>query len=560
MSDYFLDTQAYLNPFKAPPMEHIILSLQNKIPNSESMIVQPLRGNLQGVYKITIQNADLHGVTIPIDFPDKSTVELPLEGDQTPPPDITTSSYSRQQPPKHSFFANKFQHGEQKRNGTLLTFARCTSGPIGKIPNATFDTAVQAFGELIKMTEYQRIQGTTCLNGNRYCVIEPKEGKIPPTIQIPDENGQFVSIPIRYRGQSYFCGVCNASHVGACPAKTAFYAQKDLRAKLTITMQIISDSTLRQADQLGLMADLTCMSGGRVGNVANILHDDPAIHEKTDVVVVAGFNDINNDKEDLATFNLKADCAISKLVHTAFEKQPKIRLVTPILAPNFTTALQELKLAAYKDLIQTTSEQRENVFVITPDPATIEFHGIHPTPKGTANLLQQINEDMDQALIHNTNFIVAKSIYQGCTSILNYGCVMCSETFDIRGGLCPKCLIAHAKPIEDIIADVPNDVKKLLSNAVNEHQDSSGVSTSSDSEMEADKKLPPSDPPQQQQPPQHPQQQQQQKQPDSEQKQTQQQRNSQIPKYTRERSDLRTAPPQPNKKIKSKPNVPPRKK
>ena len=158
----------------------------------------------------------------------------------------------------------------------MVTFVNCTTGPLEKISNSAFDTGIRVFGALQKLTELQRIKGTTCFNGNRYCVIEPK-GNIPSSIDIPDENGKFFPITLRYRGQQYYCGVCNESHVGPCPAKAAFYAEKELRATLEIKTQIVSDSTLRQVDQLGLSADVICMSGGRAGNVANILHDDPTI-------------------------------------------------------------------------------------------------------------------------------------------------------------------------------------------------------------------------------------------------------------------------------------------
>ena len=446
MPTYFLDTQAYLNPFQAPPLENIILSLQNTIPNSESMIVQTMWGNLQGVYKVIIDNNALHGSLIPVNFPGKGEVALPLEGDQNPIPLEGVNGTSPSGRSSHSFFVNKFGSAGQK-TGKLITFVNCTSGVLKAIKNSSFDDSIQKHGALQKMTELQKLKGTTCFNGNRYCVIEPK-GDIPSSIQVPDEYGNFHTISIRFKGQSYYCGVCNVTHVGPCPAKQAFYAEKAIRAKLQIDMQIISDSTLRQVDQLGLSANVMCMSGGRAGNVANILHDDPSIKTKTSVIVVAGFNDVTNNKESLKDFELKTDCAISKFVHSTSDTQ-KLTLISPLLAPNFANDLQRSKLSSYNNLLQQTSEQHKNVFVFSPDPTYVEFLGIHPTANGTANLIHQINEGIGGTLLRNADFIVAKSIYQGCQSVLTYGCIMCNETFNIIGGMCPPCRAAHNKPAAD---------------------------------------------------------------------------------------------------------------
>ena len=42
-------------------------------------------------------------------------------------------------------------------------------------------------------------------------------------------------------------------------------------------MKILSDSTLRHAEQVGLRADVLCMTGAGIGNLANALRDDPKI-------------------------------------------------------------------------------------------------------------------------------------------------------------------------------------------------------------------------------------------------------------------------------------------
>ena len=108
MSIYYLDTQAYLNPYNPPPLEQVILSIQNAIPDSSSMIVQPLRKNLEGVYKITIDNENLHDSVIPIHFPGKDVVDIPLEGNQLPVVPDSSGTQTTSGRVDHSFFKKNF--------------------------------------------------------------------------------------------------------------------------------------------------------------------------------------------------------------------------------------------------------------------------------------------------------------------------------------------------------------------------------------------------------------------------------------------------------------------
>ena len=104
---------------------------------------------------------------IPIDFPGKGQVELPLEGDQNPIPLAVYNATSQPGRSSHSFFGKKFGSGGRQKNGTLITFANCTSGVFKQIPNSTFDEAIKLHGALQKLTEYQKLKGTSCFNGNR---------------------------------------------------------------------------------------------------------------------------------------------------------------------------------------------------------------------------------------------------------------------------------------------------------------------------------------------------------------------------------------------------------
>ena len=82
------------------------------------------------------------------------------------------------------------------------------------------------------------------------------------------------------------------NHVGPCPFLQAFYAAKDVRSKEQIDLKVVSDSSLRLAEQVGLRADVLCMSGGGLGHLATVLRDDPMLEERKDIALVTGGNDI----------------------------------------------------------------------------------------------------------------------------------------------------------------------------------------------------------------------------------------------------------------------------
>ena len=68
------------------------------------------------------------------------------------------------------------------------------------------------------------------------------------------------------------------------------------REKEKIDMKLLSDSNLRHAEQVGLRADVLCMSGAEIGHLANALRDDPKITDHGAAGVVLGGNDIANSE------------------------------------------------------------------------------------------------------------------------------------------------------------------------------------------------------------------------------------------------------------------------
>ena len=100
-----------------------------------------------------------------------------------------------------------------------------------------------------------------------------------------------VAVHLRYKGQQCWCRRCDEYHVGACEYLKKFHEAREVREKELINVKIMSDSTLRLAESVGLRADILCMSGGGVGHLANAVRDDPVMKERNEVVVVTSGND-----------------------------------------------------------------------------------------------------------------------------------------------------------------------------------------------------------------------------------------------------------------------------
>ena len=56
---------------------------------------------------------------------------------------------------------------------------------------------------------------------------------------------------------------------------------------------IMSDSTLRMANQKAMNADIICISGGKIGHIQNSMNYKPGILKYDNIVMVAGLNNID---------------------------------------------------------------------------------------------------------------------------------------------------------------------------------------------------------------------------------------------------------------------------
>ena len=416
----YLDVQKFAHPWEHPTLSDIIHSLQTKFPDDPSMVVEAFSGAQKGIYRIT--------------------VSAPVEADPTL--DITVGERKHKVPLKPH---RSGRNPTPRKTGTLITFSSCTTGPLKTIPNSLFDQTMHEHGEVVKLCELQKSKGTSAYNGNRYLVLEPS-GTIPNAIQITHPITKVLyDIRIRYKGQMYHCALCDEDHVGACPKKAAFYAAKEARNLMKIEKKIITGSTLRKADETGLKADIICMSGGRLGNLAHVMRDEPSMPINKEVVLIAGINDILNDSEGKAQFALLAECAVKNIAQSLSHQPHTTLTILPPLPPKdgWSSQLRKDKFDIYKDMLKELSKDDKNPFTYLTwqMPHPVEMEDIHPTQEGTKQMLIYLNSKIGD-LIWEPNAITCAKPYQGVTPIYKYGCLTCCNYVDMEGDFCGICNLA----------------------------------------------------------------------------------------------------------------------
>ena len=397
-----------------------------------------------------------------------------------------------------------------RENNLLLTFHGAGRIDYDHIPMMFFDDIItkDLNLELERHTEKQKIYGTQLFNGNRFCVIKKPDNlaRIPEFIPIehPTEGSQ--KIYIKYNGRLYNCGRCNSQHTGRCPQLVEFYAAKDERNRMEkdkeIVTKIISDSTLRNADQLGLRADIMTMSGGGLGQVLQAARDDPDCRDKENIVIIGGTNDIKNrsyEKDAEYTENMKATIAKLKEI-AAEEPKKKLTIVNShprkakidVNTPDFIITEKARETYLHNTLEENIRNFKDldipikNVAIMDVQ-YDIDDTG-HPTVDGTKEILEKINDflDYEKKLIWNSKFITTENMYRGVQSIYRYGCNHCDgfgqsiqHTRSKNGNVCDDCmdLVKHSTRAEE--NEEMLDIRKQLRQYV---KDSQQRSLSSDDE------------------------------------------------------------------------------
>ena len=409
----------YLRPFDVPPYQMVALTALKHF-QQEGMLCVPIRLGSEIIYKIILRE--------PVEKNGQSL-------------EFTSGGLTHSIP--LYFWEKRPDQTGHREEGTLLTFRGAGEGRLAEIDATQYDKKVEEAGlRLIVPTKLQFIKDTRVLNGNRFCVVATPDDleAIPESLTITlHGNPKIFRVPVTFKGQLRFCPRCNEKHVGQCPSLAEFYAAKqqkeEKRRDGEIRTKIFGSSTLRMADQLGLRADVCCMSGGGLGQIVQATLDDPSIGEFQNIVIMGGANDArdrNCNSNEFFAANI--DRCLEKLVTAARDVPDKQFFVVNGVTHNADDGPVDDNLAIRQlyqiHSVQAKASAEANITAVCAQ-FEIDETG-HPTDVGTAQIINQVNTAVNDVslslpLIWNPAFIVSDKAYRCVDSIYRYGCNSCKS-------------------------------------------------------------------------------------------------------------------------------------
>ncbi len=470
MTDCFrLHFRNHLIPFHVPPYEEVstLAFLHFEDPG---MNVSEVRYRGELYYEIqTTKEIEKEGHSLEITSQGQ-TYTIPLI------PAEPSSSYGKERRPGRT-------HNNNKEDNLLLTFQGAGDMYFKDIPNEKFDELMREVGlDVVKFTERQKKRGHQTFNRNRYCVVK----KTPNTAVIPDsvpvKNQQ---IRVTYFGKKWFCGLCNEEHVGKCLKKARMYEAKEQRERMKeegkIETKIVSDSTMRYLNPLGLKTDVLCMSGGGLGQIAQAVTDDPETVNNKNIVLVGGTNDMKTDVfSNDEHFANNISKSLDK-VHALAIQHPdknfilaKSQRKSDSLENDEVDEEEVIKKMVREDFlhwkIDTLVDQMEKDFADKANISSVElFYEMddtsHPKKDNTQmilNALQDHSPPLPGDLIWEEEFTTAEFIYKEVQSIYRYGCNCCRRFGQGRKGS------QHKNPLvcDDCMAEVTGTPSEEDQNAL----------------------------------------------------------------------------------------------
>ena len=210
----------------------------------------------------------------------------------------------------------------------------------------------------------------------------------------------------------------------------------------------MSDSTLRLGDELGLAANITCMTGAGLGQVAQVFLDHPKTNEAENIVLIGGTNDVRNQNFDNEKeFAENVIQSVDKMVGLAKENKEKkftIALCEPDHEPiNLSPEMDEMlaTLDIRREFIHEIVKDKVDTYIgtygaddghhnLTMKKINFEAdEGGHATAEGTRQILQALDKSkfLVGSLVTNEAYIANEKKYAGVEAIFLYGCNLCDK-------------------------------------------------------------------------------------------------------------------------------------
>lgn len=319
------------------------------------------------------------------------------------------------------------------------------------ISNDQMDKILANFGDIIVPT--QDVFADVFLTGKKKARFDLNKGKDIPRdlfVEVIDPETNRVSkatIRCFYRDQPYFCKRCSENHVGDCPewVKDKIENERVTKLKKEETKCVmIGDSNFRCINQRGVMANVTSISGAKIGHIVNQMKFTDFAGMDS-VVLSAGqncLNDVEEVRKDTWENRTNEEinnlsCAINDL--TSQNKTVYILDIPP--TPNATSSKTKKegrrfinsKLAA---MVQAKNKKKAGSVAFIEDndgnfnPSTDFEDDKHLTTIAVERLISKIDNILPGAKKLKKAMLKEQPTcapYRGCYGTYPIGCYFCTK-------------------------------------------------------------------------------------------------------------------------------------
>ena len=412
-SMHMIDLRPYFDFFELPDESVIGAAIRAIFPSDPAAVCRPMSGRMVGCYQVAATTEPIQPVIhLPRKFrksEETESISIPLLAPRSP--------------------------GAERREGTLVTIVEADLGPAHAIPGREFDSAMGQYGEVVKSTRPQMNKITMMLNGNRFCVVDTKTSSNPLPNRLVLGDRTFL---LKYKGKRWYCSSCSTEHVGACPYLKKFHELLEQKKSHVIEHCILADSTLRLAEHVGLKADITCMPGATVGQLAQAAAIHPNQDKYKHFLIAAGANDAPAEHESCPLKVAKRiDASLGKLKDVASDlKDHTFTFFDTTVPRSERTPLQRFSDIYFKSRVKK---------VLKGDKFTLKSvhvypeHWVegHPTQLSTEEMIKCMAGD----LILDADFITNERTYRGVQRAFVSACSSCDERgrYPKSRGFCEAC-------------------------------------------------------------------------------------------------------------------------
>jgi hypothetical protein len=397
----------------AEVIDAIVLSF----PEDPTKSVTAMYGQRLGVYKIQSANIE--------PYVDSTVV---IRGKEL------TLKAIRKRPrrPTGRVYQDERERNHRDPDGLIITMYDAFDIKFRGLQNELFDNYFHEMGvEILKPTAPQTHRHHKgVFTTNRFVVVKKIDADgnridFGTHIKVKD-----FTFKLAYYGMRSWCRLCGATHGKECPSRARFEVLKDLRKEelLARKCKIFSDSTLRQTNQLALTSDVSCMSGGGIGQLCNLVNYD---EKQENIIINAGTNEIKADSPE--EFVHSVNTAAQKL--KALAQTTKVTLVLPDYPTN--TPVEKAK----KEFLDTKMSEIDEIETITLKQIEWDnqpYHR-HPTEEGTRNMIIQIHEKVGGLIVDKwEDSIVSPLKYRFVQPVYKVGCRGC-DNMNYVATLCDVC-------------------------------------------------------------------------------------------------------------------------